>query len=50
MSSTKEKLMGMNIVQDSTSTSKISIVGIGQVGLACAFSLICQVDDLKIKC
>ena len=43
MSSTKEKLMGLNIIQDQGSISKVSVIGTGQVGMACAFALICQV-------
>ena len=46
MSSTKEKLMGLNTIQDHGSTNKISVIGIGQVGMACAFSIICQVKNI----
>lgn len=44
MTSTKEKLMGTEIIEDDGSTNKISIIGAGQVGMACAFALICQVS------
>ena len=35
--------MGLNIIQDQGSISKVSVIGTGQVGMACAFALICQV-------
>jgi len=34
--------MGLNVVEDSSSTNKVSVLGVGQVGMACAFALICQ--------
>jgi hypothetical protein len=43
MLSTKENLLGLNTIQDITSTNKISIVGTGQVGMACAYALMCEV-------
>ena len=43
MATTREKLMTMKI-NDDLPSSKISIVGVGQVGMACAFAMMCQVS------
>lgn len=43
MNSTREKLMGLNLTKGIRSTNKVSVIGTGKVGMACAFSLICQV-------
>ena len=43
MASTKEKLMSMHVDKDDSASSKVSVVGVGQVGMACAFSLLVQV-------
>jgi len=40
MASTKEKLLGLNISELERSKNKVSIVGVGQVGMACAFSIL----------
>jgi len=42
MASTKEKLMSLKIKDLDTTSSKISVVGVGQVGMACAFSVLVQ--------
>jgi len=42
MSSTKEKLLTMNVVPKDIPTNKVSVVGVGQVGMACAFSMLVQ--------
>ncbi len=39
--------MGLNVIEDSSSTNKVSVLGVGQVGMACAFALICQVNFQK---
>ena len=43
LSSTKEKLLHLNVIQNEIPTNKVSVVGVGQVGMACAFSLLVQV-------
>lgn len=50
MLSTKEKLLGLKIIESKTTTNKVSIVGVGQVGMACAFSILNQgfVNELAL--
>ena len=38
-----DKLMSQVAEQHTTSGNKVTIVGIGQVGMACAFSILTQV-------
>jgi len=42
MASTKEKLMSIHSALPRQPTNKISVVGVGQVGMACAFSILVQ--------
>ncbi len=42
MATVRDKLMGSNIIGDDLPTSKVSIIGVGQVGMACAYALCCQ--------
>ena len=42
MASTREKLMSLHLPETSKTTSKVSVVGVGQVGMACAFSMLVQ--------
>lgn len=42
MTSTKEKLMSMNVLNENGATNKVTIIGVGQVGMACAFSMLCH--------
>lgn len=42
MLSTKQKLLGINSSETPTTKNKVSIVGVGQVGMACAFSILNQ--------
>jgi hypothetical protein len=44
MASTREKLMSLHLQVTEKPASKISVVGVGQVGMACAFSLLVQVN------
>lgn len=46
MSTTKEKLLGLVNPIHRESSSKVSIVGVGQVGMACAFAILEQVANL----
>lgn len=43
MAEIKEKLFSEVAEGDPTSTNKVTVVGIGQVGMACAFSILTQV-------
>lgn len=49
MISLKESLMSEVSQPVSTSVNKVTIVGVGQVGMACAFSLLTQVCCANIK-
>lgn len=42
MATTREKLMSLHLVETEKSTNKITVVGVGQVGMACAFSMLVQ--------
>jgi L-lactate dehydrogenase len=43
MATTREKLLSLNVGVESTiPTNKVSVVGVGQVGMACAFSMLVQ--------
>lgn len=43
MSSTREKLFGINhLIREELPTNKVSVIGVGQVGMACAFSCLVQ--------
>ena len=42
MATTKEKLLGLVNQAKRESSSKVSIVGVGQVGMACAFAILEQ--------
>ena len=48
MASTKEALMTEVVASQPTSQSKISVVGVGQVGMAAAFSIMQQVSPQSI--
>lgn len=43
MASIKELLFSEVAENDAQSTNKVTVVGIGQVGMACAFSILTQV-------
>lgn len=43
MASIKEQLLSEVAESDACSTNKVTVVGIGQVGMACAFSILTQV-------
>ena len=43
MSSTREKLLGLEIPQTRINSNKVSIIGVGQVGMACAYAIMNQV-------
>jgi hypothetical protein len=43
MASTREKLMSLHLPVSERPASKVSVVGVGQVGMACAFSMLVQV-------
>jgi NADPH-dependent glutamate synthase beta subunit-like oxidoreductase len=43
MASTKEKLLSLHIEETQKTANKVSVVGVGQVGMACAFSMLVQV-------
>lgn len=59
MTTTKEKLLGLKVLDEEVATSKVSVIGVGQVGMACAFSMLVQgvcnelalsdVDENKLK-
>jgi len=42
MASTKEKLLGLGVAGSEKTSNKVSVVGVGQVGMACAFSMLCE--------
>lgn len=42
MLSTKQKLLGTSSSETPATKNKVSIVGVGQVGMACAFSILNQ--------
>ncbi len=42
MLSTKEKLLGLHNFEPRITKNKVSIIGVGQVGMACAFSILNQ--------
>ncbi len=44
MLSTTQKLLGlMSVNEEDKSKNKVSIIGVGQVGMACAFSILTHV-------
>lgn len=43
MASIKEQLFSEVAESDAQSNNKVTVVGIGQVGMACAFSILTQV-------
>jgi len=43
MSTIREKLLQPVVPPAETAESKITVVGVGQVGMACAFSILSQV-------
>jgi hypothetical protein len=53
MASTKEKLLSLHNNKEERTTNKVSVVGVGQVGMACAFSMLTQVNNksflIKLK-
>ena len=49
MSSSEQKLKSQVQVPIDHSGTKVTIVGVGQVGMACAFSIITQVRLFSIK-
>lgn len=46
--STKSKLMKPLQLTESDGSNKVTVVGIGQVGMACAFSILSQVSYFSI--
>lgn len=46
MTSLKEKLLSVISEPESTGKNKITIVGVGQVGMACAFSILTKVRKI----
>lgn len=51
MSSTREKLLGLEIPQTRINSNKVSIIGVGQVGMACAYAIMNQqmVNELALS-
>jgi predicted CoA-binding protein len=49
MTSTKEKLLGLEIPETRQSSHKVSIIGVGQVGMACAYSIMNHVSQNGFK-
>lgn len=49
MGTIKEQLFNEVAECDAPSNNKVTVVGIGQVGMACAFSILTQVRLKKIK-
>lgn len=45
MSTLKEKLMSVVTPPVSTGRNKVTVVGVGQVGMACAFSILTNVSQ-----
>ena len=43
MASTKDKLLKMIVTEKEVPTNKVSVVGVGQVGMACAYAMLIQV-------
>lgn len=48
MSVTREELLKQVAESPATSGNKVTVVGIGQVGMACAFSILTQVRKIYI--
>lgn len=46
MTSVKESLLNQVAPAASKSNNKVTVVGVGQVGMACAFSILTQVRSL----
>ena len=47
MATVREKLLTAVYEEEHTAPSKVTIVGVGQVGMACAYSIMQQVYILK---
>lgn len=48
MSTVKEQLIKNLVVEDKTSHQKITVVGVGAVGMACAICVLLKVSDQPV--
>lgn len=46
MATTREKLLSLHLSEPEATSNKVSVVGVGQVGMACAFSMLLHVISL----
>ena len=50
MATLREKLLGVVTEPVATGRNKITVVGVGQVGMACAFSILTKVGSILLFC